>query len=330
MKRPPVRPGVGKAPASASANREARATSSKSAAKPTNLSDSGKILASVTELAKVRKTKQLQAKAKPARPQKTKARIAAVGATAAAGRRIFERLSPEAARFRAYSRRRRAILISVIGSFTALVLLMLASMYTPMLAVESIRITGTSRLKVAQLQSALKSQIGTPLPMVNSDKIGESLKSFPLIESFSITSRPPHSLVIRITERSPIAEVAVGGTSYLYDPAGVRIGQTKGSDSYPQISINGDPANSAEYALAIDVLLALPASLLPRVYSIDAKTKDNVTMELRGNAGQRIVWGDASRSALKSKVLAALIRNYKKSDRVTFDVSSPTAPVVRY
>jgi cell division protein FtsQ len=136
--------------------------------------------------------------------------------------------------------------------------------------------------------------------------------------------------VIRITERSPIAEVAVGGTSYLYDPAGVRIGQTKGSDSYPQISINGDPANSAEYALAIDVLLALPASLLPRVYSIDAKTKDNVTMELRGNAGQRIVWGDASRSALKSKVLAALIRNYKKSDRVTFDVSSPTAPVVRY
>jgi cell division protein FtsQ len=152
---------VGKAPASASANREARATSSKSAAKPTNLSDSGKILASVTELAKVRKTKQLQAKAKPARPQKTKARIAAVGATAAAGRRIFERLSPEAARFRAYSRRRRAILISVIGSFTALVLLMLASMYTPMLAVESIRITGTSRLKVAQLQSALKSRIAS-------------------------------------------------------------------------------------------------------------------------------------------------------------------------
>ena len=330
MKRPPVRPGVGKAPASVSANRGAKAASSKPVAKPANLSDSGKILASVTELAKVRKTKQQQAKIKPARPQKAKPRNAAVGATAAAGRRIFERLSPEAARFRAYSRRRRAILVSVIGSFTALILLMLASMYTPMLAVESIRITGTSRLKVAQLQSALKSQLGTPLPMVNSDKIGEALKSFPLIESFSITSRPPHSLVIRITERSPIAEVVVGGTSYLYDPAGVRIGQTKGSDSYPQIAINGDPANSDEYALAIDVLLALPASLLPRVYSIDAKTKDNVTMELRGNAGQRIVWGDASRSALKSKVLAALIRNYKKSDRVTFDVSSPTAPVVRY
>lgn len=341
MKRPPVRPGVGKAPASASAKRGSGSVGAKSPDKPAKPNDTGKILASVTELAQVRKAKQSQAKAakpkpaafkrgKPTKLTKAKPRNAAVDATAAAGRRIFERLGPEAARFRAYSRRRRALLISVIGSFTALILLMLAAMYTPMLAVETIRITGTSRLKVAQLQSALKAQLGTPLPMVNSDKIGEALKPFALIESFSITSRPPHSLVIRITERSPIAEVTVGGTSYLYDPAGVRIGQTKGSDSYPQIAINGDPANSAEYALAIDVLLALPASLLPRVYSIDAKTKDNVTMELRGNAGQRIVWGDASRSALKSKVLAALIRNYKKSDRVTFDVSSPTAPVVRY
>lgn len=345
MKRPPVRPGVGKAPASASPKRGSADAGAKTPAKPLKTGDTGKILASVTELAQVRKAKQgngrglaggaSRQKAKPAKASmsrggRNKPRNAAVDATAAAGRKIFQRLSPEAARFRAYSRRRRALLVSVIGSFTALILLMLAAMYTPMLAVESIRITGANRLKVAQLQSALKSQLGTPLPMVNADKIGEALKPFPLIESFSITSRPPHSLVIRITERSPIAEVQVGGTTYLYDPAGVRIGQAKGSDNYPQIAINGDPANSAEYALAIDVLLALPASLLPRVYSIDAKTKDNVTMELRGNAGQRIVWGDASRSALKSKVLAALIRNYKKSDRVTFDVSSPTAPVVRY
>jgi cell division protein FtsQ len=361
MKRPPVRAGVGKPPtpgSGASKKSDAKpaspSTSAKPAPKPASQRDSGKILASVTDLTKLREARAAKSTAKPARAEKAgrndkptrqtkstkqinprKARKNSVAGAAASnaiasGRRIFERLSPEAARFRAYSRRRRAILLSVISSFTALVLLMLASMYTPMLAVETIRITGTDRLKVAELQAALKSQLGTPLPMVSSDKIAEELKPFALIESYSITSRPPHSLVIRITERSPIAIVSVGGTEYLYDPAGVKIGKASSSDEYPTININGDPASSAEYALAIDVLLALPASLLPRVYSIDAKTKDNVTMELRGNAGQRIVWGDSSRSALKSKVLAALIRNYKKSDRVTFDVSSPTAPVVRY
>jgi len=53
-------------------------------------------------------------------------------------------------------------------------------------------------------------------------------------------------------------------------------------------------------------------------------------MQLRGNSGQRIIWGDSGQSALKSKVLAALVENQKKTDRVTFDVSSPTAPVVLY
>ena len=343
MKRPPVRAGVGKPPTPSSgaskkgdAKPASPSTSAKPAPKPASQRDSGKILASVTDLTKLREARASKSQAKstqqfnPRKARKNSVAGAAASNAIASGRRIFERLSPEAARFRAYSRRRRAILLSVISSFTALVLLMLASMYTPMLAVETIRITGTERLKVAELQAALKSQLGTPLPMVSSDKIAEELKPFALIESYAITSRPPHSLVIRITERSPIAVVAVGGTEYLYDPAGVKIGKASSSDEYPTININGDPASSAEYALAIDVLLALPASLLPRVYSIDAKTKDNVTMELRGNAGQRIVWGDSSRSALKSKVLAALIRNYKKSDRVTFDVSSPTAPVVRY
>jgi cell division protein FtsQ len=69
---------------------------------------------------------------------------------------------------------------------------------------------------------------------------------------------------------------------------------------------------------------------LPRVSEINAKTKDDVSLRLRGYAGQRIIWGDSSQSVLKSKALAALLKNQKTTDNVTFDVSSPDAPVVRY
>ncbi|MEN9287582.1 MAG: hypothetical protein RLZ88_252 [Actinomycetota bacterium] len=336
MKRPQTKAGVGK-PTSGSGARGG--DDHKPAPAPVKaMRETGKILASVTDLAKVRGSKQSPAKQSapvaavkrgavkrviPAKPSRVK------GAPGNS-RKLFERLSPEAARFRSYSRQRRAVLISIVGSFTALLLLMLASMFTPMLAVESIRVTGLDRLKPAAIQAALKGQMGKPLPMIQAESVGEDLKSFALIESYAITARPPHTLIVRITERSPICVVEVGGKAYLYDPAGVRIDAASGSDKYPLLAINGNPANSAEYRLAIDVLLALPATLLPRVYAIDAKTKDNVTMQLRGNAGQAIVWGDASNSALKSKVLAALLRNYKKGDRVTFDVSSPNAPVVRY
>jgi cell division protein FtsQ len=243
---------------------------------------------------------------------------------------LFTKLSPEAKRFVSATRRRRMISLSFVGSFGLLILLILATMFTPLLAVEKLEVTGTKRINNKTVLKALEKQIGVPLPMVNASSIAESLAAFSLVDSFSVVSLPPHTLRIAITERQPICIVTVAGVDYLYDPAGVRVGNVGKSDNYPRIAIVGDPKGSAEFTAAIDVLLALPADLLGRIATVDAKSKDDVSMRLRGNAGQRIVWGDGSQSVLKSKVLAALIKNQKKTDYVTFDVSSPTAPVVRY
>jgi cell division protein FtsQ len=166
--------------------------------------------------------------------------------------------------------------------------------------------------------------------MVSPAEISKALTAFALIESFSVVSLPPHTLKIQISERQPIGVILLGGTNYLYDPAGVRIGIASGGERLPKISISGDPEDSKEFDAAIEVLMALPASLLERVSEINAKSKDDVTLRLRGYSGQRIIWGDGSDSVLKSKVLDALVANQKETDRVTFDVSSPNAPVVRY
>lgn len=244
--------------------------------------------------------------------------------------RVAQRLSPEAKRFQAFSRRRRITLAISFSSIAALLALVAATIFTPMLAVESVEIRGLNRISEKSIRKILEKQIGKPLPLVNSDEIAADLEKFALIESFSAISQPPHSLQIRIRERQPIVIVYSGGQPYLYDPAGVQIGRAKASDKYPILTITGAAKNSAEFKAAIDVLLALPASLLPKLASIDAKSKDDVSMQLRGYAGQRIIWGDASQSVLKSKTLAALIKNQKRTDRVTFDVSSPTTPVVKY
>ena len=243
---------------------------------------------------------------------------------------LFTKISPETKRFVAASRRRKIVALVVSGSFGLLVVLILATMFTPLLAVENIQVTGTHRINQATVLRALKGQLGVPLPMVNVKSINESLAAFPLVDSFAVVNLPPHTLRVAITERQPICIVTVAGVDYLYDPAGVRVGAATASDQYPQIAIVGDPKGSVEFSAAIDVLLALPANLLGQVASVDAKSKDDVSMRLRGYAGQRIVWGDGSQSVLKSRVLAALIKNQKKTDYVTFDVSSPSAPVVRY
>ena len=245
-------------------------------------------------------------------------------------RGIFSKLSPEALRFTAATRRRRIVFGISAASFGSLILLVLATIFTPLLAIEKIEVTGVNRLKEKSIVNALTSQLGKPLPTVSASEIASALKVFPLIESYSIVSLPPHTLSIQIIERQPIGVILVGGAKYLYDPAGVRIGISNGSENLPEITINGAPEKSAQFKAAIEVLLALPAGLLQRVAEINAKSKDDVSLRLRGYAGQKIIWGDGSDSVLKSRVLDALIVNQKKTDRVTFDVSSPNAPVVRY
>lgn len=244
--------------------------------------------------------------------------------------RISKQSASNVIAFKARPREARIVAISLLASVGALLLLVLATVFTPLLAVEKIRISGVVNISQAQIDKAVANQIGTPLPLVSQQTIAEQLAKFSLIESFTLVSELPHTLHIAISERQPICIVDVKGVSYLYDPAGIRIGEADYQDKYPRVLIVGEPKNSKSFNQAIEVLLALPADLLPRLSQIDAKSKDDVTMQLRGNAGQRIIWGDASQSTLKSKVLSALVNNQKVTDRVTFDVSSPTAPVVRY
>ena len=275
---------------------------------------------------------------RPSRPQstpnKTRQRPSRVGGITvskpAKFKKISENTKSTVVRFKAKPKQFRVIALSLLASLLALVLLVLATVFTPLLAVENIRVTGVSKVSKKAVEQAVKSQLGVPLPLVSSLAVAESLSKFSLIESFSLVSELPNTLHVAISERQPIAIVDIKGVSYLYDPAGVRVGEASFRDEFPRVASTGEPKDSKSFALAIDVLLALPASLLPRVSQIDAKSKDDVTMQLRGNSGQRIIWGDASQSTLKSKVLAALVANQKVTDRVTFDVSSPTAPVVRY
>ena len=217
---------------------------------------------------------------------------------------------------------------SLLASLVALVLLVCSTMFTPIMAIEKIVVSGNHKVPSKQILAKLKHRIGSPLPMVSEADVAKDLEKFRLIESISLVSQPPHRLEVRVTERTAISIVIRGSTRYLYDPAGVNLGQATGNEALPVILVNDDPKTSENYAQAIDVLLALPAQLLKRVAYIQAKSRDNVTMQLRGLASQTIIWGDASDSILKSRVLKALLLKTPPSIRATFDVSAPLTPSV--
>ena len=225
--------------------------------------------------------------------------------------------------------RRVAFSVAALGVL-AIATVMSVAVFSPALAVTQIQVVGANRISAKSVQNALQGQIGVSLTQVDNAKVAAQLQSFSLIESVDVIASPPHTLLIKITERSPIAIVNLNGQAVLVDPAGVQIGQAKASDNFPVVDVSSDPRRNSNYRAAVDVLLALPSSLYPEVASISARSKDDVTLQLRGVTNQQIVWGDGSNSALKSKVLDALFKNTKRNLRLTLDVSSPETPVVRY
>jgi len=229
------------------------------------------------------------------------------------------------------SRRAKRIIASIsIGSITILLAIVAGATFSPALAIKEIYVTGTERIQPELISKALQGHIGTPLPLLDEKAVATSLASFALIESFSATAVPPNGLQVKISERQAISVVAVKGERWLYDPAGVKVALANGSEQLPEIQISEEPRNSQRYRNAIDVLMALPEDLLHQVEFIEARSKDDVQMSLRTSRDQRIIWGDSSDSVLKSKVLQALMSNHRKTQSVTFDVSSPNAPVVRF
>ena len=217
---------------------------------------------------------------------------------------------------------------AILASLAFLIALVLATTFTPILAIDKIVVSGESRVSEKQILKILKKYVGTPLPTISEESVARDLKGFPIIESIALVSRPPHTLEVKLTERTPIAIVVSAGVQYLYDPAGVKLGPASGSEKLPTVIVTGNPKDSATYRQAIDVILALPLQLLDRVAYIQAKTRDNVTLRLRGAAGQTVIWGDSSDSILKSKVLKTLLLKTSTKVRATYDVSSPLTPSV--
>ena len=210
----------------------------------------------------------------------------------------------------------------------ALILLVVATLFTPMLAIEQIKVTGNDRIKASKVMGALEGLVGKPLTTVSQDNVADLLADFALIETFALQAEPPHTLTVKIRERQPIVILVRGGKNYLYDAAGVRIDVANAKDKYPYFRFTADPLKDKKYKTAMDVLLSLPVSTYKQVFSIQVSDQLTTDLILR-KSDSRVIWGNAKQGLLKAEVLNSLIKTGVKPG-VTIDVSSPKAPVVTY
>ena len=134
----------------------------------------------------------------------------------------------EIRRFTRRTRHRRLGWVVALGIVGVLVGLLAVAIYSPLLALRTIRVEGTAAVSAEAVTAAVSDQLGTPLALLDYDRIRARLDASPLIRSFVTEAQPPSTLVVRITERRPVGAIPTSAGFAVVDPAGVVLSTSPG------------------------------------------------------------------------------------------------------
>ena len=198
-----------------------------------------------------------------------------------------------------------------------------AAWSSPLLAVQTITVKGTSRLSRADVLAAARVPMGRSMLRVDPGVIQTRVAALPAVAAVTVDRDWPHRLVITVTERRPAAVVPTNGGVELVDSSGVAFA-TAVSAPTGLITLHlGPGSGDADARAALAVWRQLPKSLRSVVESIAAPSPVDVTLNLTNE--RTVIWGDEGDTQRKLLVLRTLLSHPAK----TYDVSTPDVPVTK-
>lgn len=206
-------------------------------------------------------------------------------------------------------------------------LLVWAVFFSPLLALKSITIRNSGpKVSESAIQAVLDPFIGTPLPRLSTSDMQRAVESLTAVESVSVARSWPHSATVSVTGREAVAvEKLEDGQYQLLDAYGIALGvRSEIPEGVPVLDLSG-PEHLREPQVddVLTVLGALPGDVRERLTTaqVDADGLMSFTLE----NGARVVWGSATDTELKARVLEVLLSQEAK----VYDVSAPRTPVTR-
>lgn len=124
---------------------------------------------------------------------------------------------------RRQQQRRRAMMIRRVTSVSLLsaIVLCIIIFFTPLFAIRSVQISGNSIIETATLEERLNTFVGSNLFTTRKSSIRKSVMDFAYAESVSIKRKLiPPSLIVEITERTPIANLLYNNSYVTIDMTG--------------------------------------------------------------------------------------------------------------
>jgi cell division protein FtsQ len=195
---------------------------------------------------------------------------------------------------------------------------------TPAFAVDRVVVHGAVLASDLDIRTAAAVRPGTPLARVDVRGVHRRVAALPAVRLVHVSRKPPGTVVIRVTERTAAAVVAVGAGLSLIDGSGVPFAPAAERPAdLPLLKLAapgpGDPSTRA----ALSVLVALTPPLRALLGALVADAPARVRLELTD--GRTIIWGDATQSDLKARYAAVMLGKPGK----IIDVSAPNLLTTR-
>jgi cell division protein FtsQ len=215
---------------------------------------------------------------------------------------------------RRHPRRRRRILLA--GAVGAGILYWVA-WQSPVTLVEHVVVDAPRGISAESIRLASGISAADRVPAVDAEAVRLGIMTaIPAVADVQLERALPDTIRLAVTARTPLAAVEAGKGYYVMDAEGVVYDKVARAKALPVIKASTD----AQREIARGVLLAIPEDLRAKVTRVTARSRDNVTLGLRGGATVR--WGGVEDSDLKARVLAGLTA--VKATR--YDVSAPLLP----
>lgn len=183
---------------------------------------------------------------------------------------------------------------------------------------QGVTVSGNSRLSVGQVSAVAAVPIGNSLMSINTEAMTAQLMALPEIKVATVERGWPHTILIKVTERTPIAVAATASGFNLIDADGHNAGVVAAPPA-GLLVISAQP-DSPAMSGAISALAAIPAQW--QLTGLAAPTQDSVVATLA--SGAVITFGSGERAGDKVEVAQALMeKGYS-----IINVSAPDAATV--
>jgi cell division protein FtsQ len=234
--------------------------------------------------------------------------------------------------------RRRLVWVAIIVGAVVLVVGAIAVVASPIFDVSDVRVQGAVYTDAEVLTEVIDSLKGEPVLLVDTQKAERTLEAVPWVERATVVTDFPHTVLIDIRERRPVATFQGSDQQFRVIDAQGRVLDVIGGQpfAYPLITgrhpdtARGDYAG-APYGSAGRLVLALPPEIRSLLVDIglDSATK-LFSLRLRGAGDTTIQVKLGDDTALDDK-LARLLQQVRGGLEGVcgLDVSTPEVGVVR-